>query len=146
MSTEKSGEESAPDFLDVRQVKTGPVTPVNIHNPLLADVVTGRIINATEVEGKTNRWKLGGLGGGLTGSVALGDCNEVIRARQINFCKPYARIIGTAQPVDLIQVVCLIQAVPLSQRMHGIPEAGHDSPQIPPQRTGPLNYMYASTG
>ncbi len=38
----------------------------------LVDVATGRVINATEVEGKTSSWKLGGLGGGIMGNVALG--------------------------------------------------------------------------
>jgi len=38
----------------------------------LVDVATGRIINATEVEGKTSSWKLGGLGGGIMGNMALG--------------------------------------------------------------------------
>ena len=38
----------------------------------LADVRTGRIINATRVEGKASSWKLGGLGGTIIGSVALG--------------------------------------------------------------------------
>ncbi len=38
----------------------------------LIDVRTGRVINATTVEGKTSSWKLGGLGGTVIGSVALG--------------------------------------------------------------------------
>ncbi|GAB6034573.1 CsgG/HfaB family protein [Galenea microaerophila] len=38
----------------------------------LIDVRTGRVINATTVEGKASNWKVGGLGGGLVGSVALG--------------------------------------------------------------------------
>ena len=38
----------------------------------LIDVRTGRIINATTVEGKASKWNVGGLGGSLVGSVALG--------------------------------------------------------------------------
>ncbi len=38
----------------------------------LIDVRTGRVINATKVEGKASSWKVGGLGGGVIGSVALG--------------------------------------------------------------------------
>ncbi|WP_022671154.1 CsgG/HfaB family protein [Hippea alviniae] len=38
----------------------------------LVDVATGRIINSTRVEGKASSFKIGGLGGGLIGSVPLG--------------------------------------------------------------------------
>ena len=38
----------------------------------LVDVRTGRVINATKVEGKASSWNVGGLGGGIVGSVALG--------------------------------------------------------------------------
>jgi len=38
----------------------------------LVDVRTGRVINATKVEGKASDWKVGGLGGTLVGSVVLG--------------------------------------------------------------------------
>lgn len=38
----------------------------------LIDTRTGRIINATRVEGQASKWNVGGLGGGLAGSVALG--------------------------------------------------------------------------
>ncbi len=38
----------------------------------LVDVRTGRVINATRVEGKASSWKLGGLGGTIIGTVALG--------------------------------------------------------------------------
>jgi len=38
----------------------------------LVDVRTGRVINATKVEGKASSWKVGGLGGTMVGSVALG--------------------------------------------------------------------------
>ena len=38
----------------------------------LIDVRTGRIINATTVEGRASKWNVGGLGGGLTNSLALG--------------------------------------------------------------------------
>ena len=38
----------------------------------LVDVRTGRVINATRVEGKATSWKLGGLGGTIIGTVALG--------------------------------------------------------------------------
>jgi curli biogenesis system outer membrane secretion channel CsgG len=38
----------------------------------LIDVRTGRIINATTVEGKASQWSVGGLGGGITSGIALG--------------------------------------------------------------------------
>lgn len=38
----------------------------------LVDVRTGRVINATRVEGKASSWKVGGMAGGLLGTVALG--------------------------------------------------------------------------
>jgi len=38
----------------------------------LVDVRTGRMINATKVEGKASSWKVGGLGGTVIGTVALG--------------------------------------------------------------------------
>lgn len=38
----------------------------------LIDVRTGRIINATTVEGRASKWNIGGLGGGFTSSMALG--------------------------------------------------------------------------
>ncbi|ACM93604.1 putative curli production assembly/transport component CsgG subfamily [Nautilia profundicola AmH] len=38
----------------------------------LIDVKTGRIINATTVEGQASKWNIGGIGGGFTGNVALG--------------------------------------------------------------------------
>ena len=38
----------------------------------LIDVRTGRVINATTVEGRASKWNIGGLGGGLTSSLALG--------------------------------------------------------------------------
>ncbi len=38
----------------------------------LIDVRTGRVINATRVEGKATSWKIGGLGGTIIGTVALG--------------------------------------------------------------------------
>ncbi|MCD6319798.1 MAG: hypothetical protein J7M03_03870, partial [Candidatus Desulfofervidaceae bacterium] len=38
----------------------------------LVDVRTGRVVNATKVEGKASSWKIGGLGGTLLGTVALG--------------------------------------------------------------------------
>lgn len=38
----------------------------------LVDVRTGRVINATTVEGKASSWNVGGLGGTAIGSVALG--------------------------------------------------------------------------
>ena len=38
----------------------------------LVDVRTGRIINATRVEGKATSWGVGGAGGTLIGSIALG--------------------------------------------------------------------------
>ena len=38
----------------------------------LIDVRTGRIINATTVEGRASKWSVGGLGGGVTSSIALG--------------------------------------------------------------------------
>jgi len=41
-------------------------------NIRLIDVATGRIINSTRVEGKASSFKIGGLGGGLIGSVPLG--------------------------------------------------------------------------
>ena len=38
----------------------------------LVDVRTGRVINATRVEGKATSWKVGGLGGAIAGTVAFG--------------------------------------------------------------------------
>jgi len=38
----------------------------------LVDVRTGRVINATKVEGKASSWKFGGGGGTLIASIALG--------------------------------------------------------------------------
>jgi len=38
----------------------------------LIDVKTGRIINATTVEGQASKWNIGGIGGGFSGNVALG--------------------------------------------------------------------------
>ncbi len=38
----------------------------------LVDVRTGRVINATKVEGKASSWKIGGGTGTVIGSVALG--------------------------------------------------------------------------
>jgi len=38
----------------------------------LIDIRTGRIINATKVEGRASKWNIGGLGGAFVGSVALG--------------------------------------------------------------------------
>lgn len=38
----------------------------------LVDVRTGRVINATRVEGKASSWKVGGMAGGLLGTVVLG--------------------------------------------------------------------------
>lgn len=38
----------------------------------LVDVRTGRVINATRVEGRATSWKVGGLGGAIAGTVAFG--------------------------------------------------------------------------
>ena len=38
----------------------------------LIDVRTGRVINATTVEGKASQWSVGGVSGGLTSNLALG--------------------------------------------------------------------------
>lgn len=38
----------------------------------LLDVSTGRVVNATTVEGKASKWNIGALGGGMSGSVILG--------------------------------------------------------------------------
>lgn len=38
----------------------------------LVDVRTGRVINATRVEGKASSWRVGGIAGGLVGTVVLG--------------------------------------------------------------------------
>ncbi len=38
----------------------------------LVDVRTGRVINATRVEGKASSWKVGVIGGGVVGTVGLG--------------------------------------------------------------------------
>ncbi|RLA81068.1 MAG: hypothetical protein DRG33_01215 [Deltaproteobacteria bacterium] len=38
----------------------------------LVDVRTGRVINATRVEGKATSWRVGGLGGAIAGTVAFG--------------------------------------------------------------------------
>ncbi len=45
----------------------------------LIDVRTGRVINATTVEGKASSWNIGGLGGGIFGDIGLGGGLEVYR-------------------------------------------------------------------
>ncbi len=45
----------------------------------LIDVRTGRVINATSVEGKASSWNVGGIGGGIFGDVGLGGGLEVYR-------------------------------------------------------------------
>ncbi|OAG27880.1 CsgG/HfaB family protein [Thermodesulfatator autotrophicus] len=45
----------------------------------LIDVRTGRVINATTVEGKASSWKIGGLGGGIFGDIGLGGGLQVYK-------------------------------------------------------------------
>jgi|GEM_PF-501304 len=45
----------------------------------LIDVRTGRVINASTVEGKASSWNIGGLGGGVFGDIALGGGLEVYK-------------------------------------------------------------------
>ncbi|WP_169311180.1 CsgG/HfaB family protein [Thermodesulfatator indicus] len=45
----------------------------------LIDVRTGRVINATTVEGKASSWKIGGLGGGIFGDIGLGGGLEMYK-------------------------------------------------------------------
>ena len=85
----------------------------------LVDVRTGRVINATKVEGKASSWKVGGLGGTMVGSVALGaglssykntPMEKAVRVMIENAVNAIAKLVpenyyrykGTGQPVKPI--------------------------------------------